>query len=194
MTNILEVIVDVSSPGGQPGINVFYFDAAVSPATIRLRLQQMYSDLFTSLTGGSQYTIRNEGKVLNDEDGVLQSMWSDSTPYNGGSSDTSIPVANASQILLRWATESVVDGRLIRGRTYIPGCAGDNLLQGELIASYQTAVAGLADTFAKSDANPLVWHRPKRNPDTGVIVRNGQGVAMTGGSCWRELAVLRHRR
>lgn len=109
------------------------------------------------------------------------------TPSAGIVSANAAP--RASQGLIRWATDDIVDGRAIKGRTFVPGIPSAALTDlGGLSSTTQAAFTTAANDLITDTGNTLsVWHRPKN----GV---GGSSHLVTAASVWSELAVLRSRR
>lgn len=100
------------------------------------------------------------------------------------------PVADSSQILMRWNTGTIVNGRRLVGRTFIPGLPVGSLSGGNLAGASAAdfATKGNALRTALTGLQALqVWHRPKG----GV---GGQVSGVTSCTVWGEMAVLRRRR
>lgn len=121
--------------------------------------------------------------------GTLERVWATpaGAPAVGGVSGSS--VARASQALIRWRTDEIVGGRVLQGRTFIPGVPATALTDaGGLSALYQEAFKESADALIDDTGGVLeIWHRPQ----------NGGGGSVglvTAASVWDQLAVLRSRR
>lgn len=105
----------------------------------------------------------------------------------GGISTPVLPPSN--QGLIRLTTGNVENGRLVRGRIFIPGpCEINSTLAGAPEASYITG-ANAAAQLLVDDASAawVVWHRP-------VSGSGGSMNGVTSVSTWNKWAVLRSRR
>lgn len=133
-------------------------------------------------------TISWDGEVreYNSATGVLIGAATSSPETASYGTATDDPVANATQVLMRWGTGAVVSGRRLRGRTYVPGLHKSALAGGELLAAAQTAIQTTVDEIVALGLLHI-WHRP-------VNGGGGQDRPVTGGSVWNELAVIRNRR
>ena len=81
-----------------------------------------------------------------------------------------------------------VAGRLLQGRTFIPGISSGQLDGGQLSSACVTAFSTAQSTFLASiPADMVIWHRPKG-------VTPGTYFAVDSGATWNELAVQRRRR
>lgn len=118
-------------------------------------------------------------------DGTLIASYS-VTPVTGagGQSDDSLPPATQANI--RWETGQIVDGKRIRGHTYIPGLtegssnSGGQWNGGSVGGVTQTAINTLV---AVTNPSLSVWSR-----------KNAQSFDVTGGAVQSKFAVLRSRR
>jgi len=182
-----EITVDWTTIAGSGAVSVFNFNEGVSVATQRSALNTFLGAVDGLLANNTTWTVATSGREWNSATGALSGAWSDSTPYTGTGAYAGEPVADATQILFRWNTGTIVGGRFLTGRTYIPGCGVINVEDGNLEETVRAAVEGNGNTFAGSAATPVVWHRP-------VSGSGGQQVQMQDCSVWSEFAVLRRRR
>jgi len=121
--------------------------------------------------------------------GELQALFS----AGGGTAVTGTATGNAapraSQALVRWRTSDIVNGRFLRGRTFIPGI-GTALITdtGQLSTTAITDITNAASALISASGSTLeVWHRP-------VNGAGGSVGLVTSVSVWAEFAVLRSRR
>lgn len=182
-----EIVVDWTTDAGSGFVSVFFFSVIPSVASQRASLAAMLGDLDQSLVTTCSWTIRQEGRSLNDTTGALQAAWSDPTGQTGTGATASEPVPDASQILVRWATETIVAGRFLKGRTFIPGLAASGTINGNIGPSVVPVLATAASGLIDDNLGFGVWHRP-------VQGAGGVFVEATSASVWDELAVLRRRR
>lgn len=184
---VREILTQWQGAGGQSGVSVMYFDDETSAATARTQLADFWTAVSAHLTEDTTWTIAQEGKTLDTASGQLTALWSDPVAYTADGIESLGPVANATQILFRWGTELIVSGRVLRGRTFVPGLVITGLGNGELEPSVFTSLALAASDFAASPSGLVVWHRP-------VGGAGGVSSPVTIGSVWTELAVQRGRR
>lgn len=89
----------------------------------------------------------------------------------------------ATQVLVQWRTGTFVNGRELRGRTFIPGVfqnANDNgVLSSTVRTALSTAIAG----WLTAGPVPLIWSRAH-------LVSS----LVSSASVWNQFAVLRSRR
>lgn len=182
-----EIVVDWTTESGPGKVSVFWFLTASDVDDQRQALSVMLGEIDSYLAGGGSWVIRQNGREVDDATGALTGAWSAGVGYGGIASAVGQPVADATQVLMQWDTGNIVGGRFLRGRTFIPLLAVSNVLDGNIRAAEQTAIANAGTGLINSLTGFGVWHRP-----TG----GSGGVFLQADTCtvWRELAVLRRRR
>lgn len=123
--------------------------------------------------------------------GVLVGAFAGTDPSSTVCTATGDGLPRQTQGLLRWSTSSVVDGRRLRGRMFIP-CPPESLndASGVPSSSYVTnitAAGGTIFTAGATASSAVIWHRPK--PGSA-----GTSALITGASCATTWSVLRSRR
>lgn len=182
-----EIVTDWTTASGGGKASVMFFDRLGDVAQQRLALRSFWQSMDNLLTPANTWSIRTDGRDLDDETGILVEAWDDGTPYTGTGAVTGEPVADSTQILIRWATSTIFGGRFVKGRTFVPGCVVGNLDDGNLSSAAVTVANSAANQLLLDTSDFGVWSRPQ--PD-----RAGLFATATGASCWNELAVLRRRR
>lgn len=100
---------------------------------------------------------------------------------SGGSGD---PLPPAVQGLVRWRTGQYINGKEVRGRTFIPNVPEVDNSGGRWLSSVATTVQGHINTLvAESAANLAIYSKVNR-----------VAYPVTGGSLWTDFAILRSRR
>lgn len=187
MVGIAEVIVDWTGPGRSPKLNVFYHPAENGVVNFRQNLDIWLTSVRDSLSQQYSWRIRQSGDVFEDSTGELVGEWSDSQARVGTGTLADQPVADATQVLVRWRTAQIVNGRRLRGRTFIPGVGNTKVVNGNLADGTVAVLNGFSKTFAQSANPPHIWHRPTGG--TGGLAASTQSADV-----WKELATLRRRR
>lgn len=182
-----EIIVDWTTPAGGGKVSVLWFDLAGNAAIQRGELGDFLGQVDQGLSNQVTWTIRTAGRDLNDATGALVGAWADGTTETGVGNNALEPVADATQILFQWLTGSIVNGRFLRGRTFIPGLPASSLDNGNLSAASNASFQGIADSFLTASETFGVWHRP-------TLGAGGVFELAQEASVWAELAVLRRRR
>lgn len=182
-----EILTDWTTEAGGGFRTVTFWDSAVAVEGQRAKWQAFLEDINTILTTATTWTIRTEGREMDNTTGTLTGAWSDGTAQTGGGAGSGESVADATQMLVRWSTETIVNGRFLRGRTFIPGVQVAALVSGNLGSAQVTAVNAACVTLLTDNQGFGIWHRP-------VSGAGGSFSLATSGNAWSELAVLRQRR
>lgn len=185
---MLEVLTEWTGPQGAGMRTVMYFDKIVAEvASVRTSLASFWTALDGNISSQYSWKIATEGRELDPVTGGIVSVWTETTARQDVGGGAGAPVPDASQVLLRWQTGSVVGRRLLQGRTYVPGQVGGNILAGNLSAAVQGQWQTAINNFLALGTEFGIWHRPKGG--VGGTFRN-----VSTGSVWPELAVQRRRR
>lgn len=196
MAEVTEVILDWNVANGRGGVSVLNFLGEATPVVIRNEIEENFSNAAGELAIGTQVTIRQEGRVIEDTTGTLLREWNDPRPKVVNGLGSSSPVPNSSQVLVRLNTTTVVDGRLRKGRVFIPGVPLKASSPGEVDPATQETWANVFESI-RVPTGLAVYSRPRvANPeaDPPVTARVGGATQVTGVSVWNEFAVLRRRR
>lgn len=184
---MFEVIVDWTFVGSSGGVSVLYFDEGATINSIRDAVGvwiTAYAQQADIVTRG---TVRTSGRTVDPDTGTLTGFWNDGRAKTALGINTGGAVANSTMALVQWLTDDVVNGRRVRGRTYMPGISSKALQSGELAASYVAALQTAAQALADAAVGFGVWHRPNGGS-------SGELYLVTDALVWREFAVLRGRR
>lgn len=196
MATIREITIDWQAAGSPGGTSVLHFAGVPSAAVQRSALFAALNTVNLYLAASTVARIATEGREFDDATGTLTGMWSEGTPYTTAGIASGEPVANAAQVLVRLATGAIVDGRMLKGRIFIPGLAQSATDTGQVSATAAGSFTTEFSDLAASIAELVVWSRPRaaRTDPTPLPARPGSSAAVTGASTWTELAVLRRRR
>lgn len=107
-------------------------------------------------------------------------------PYTAPGGNVNDMLPRTTQCLIRWDTGVFLNGRQVRGRTFIPGmCENFNDDGGIPNAAFIAGVAETATALLEEPGNPqlVVW---SRSTSTAQLV--------TGAAVWTQWAVLKSRR
>nr|CRY97468.1 hypothetical protein [uncultured prokaryote] len=195
-----EFIIQYSGPGGSSGLSVLYADASLLPDNQLDDLQAFLTALAPEVSNQATMFLPNEGREIDPVTGALTGQWQGATQtVVTGTGGTSV-VSNADQVLIRWSTDEVLDGRFIKGRMFLPNVAGSANAGGEVAAVPSGNIAGAAQDMAIA-VGLYVWHRPRPAKPAGpggvppaTTARDGAAVDVVTATVWREFAVLRGRR
>jgi hypothetical protein len=147
---------------GAPGVSVFYLaessDLAASVAAIRA----MFNAVATLLPSGLTITVPGSGDIINDGTGAITGAWSSgTTPAVVTGSGAGAYAGNAGAVI-HWLTTTVVNGRRLRGRTFlVPLISSAYDTSGSIstaaLSTISAAAQGLVDA---ANSDHVVWHRP----------------------------------
>lgn len=197
MTNIDRIRVALTGFIGAPGVCTFY---GTNGPSLFPAVQAMWGSLATKMPPTVSVTVEPFGDSIEDTTGAITGSWS-IAPATGFAGGASGPYSAPSGACLTWLTDSVLDGRRIKGRTFLVPLSdfiydNDGTLKGSDVidlratcAAYVAAAAGAA----------VVWHRPRKasiatpTRPARVARLGGHGV-ITGSSVKDKIAVLRSRR
>src|SRR5262245_10964754 len=129
--------------------------------------------------------------AIDAADGELQAAFTGATPSPVTFVMTGDPLPSQTQGLITWNTSTVVNGRRVRGRTYVPLPSESHNASGAPQPAYTTGLqAGVAAlmTAGSTASRPVIWHRP---PPAGGL---GIDAPVIGGSASPAWSVLRSRR
>lgn len=189
MPSIRQITVNWASPGGG-GTSVLNFATAPDVAVQRTALQAFLQAWMVHTSAVVTYNISTSGREIDDATGGLTGAWSEGTAKTGIGGGGAQPVADATQVLVRWQTQTITPGgRFLVGRTFLPGLASTKLSQGNVQSAVVTDMADAAEALITPEVQLVVWHRP-----SALAPASGMAVQVDGVSVWQELAVLRSRR
>lgn len=184
---VQELITEWDTPNSKGGLSIMYVDDETDIFAVRTNLQTMWTSIASILGSAVDWNIRTDGRILDTATGALTGLWADATPQTGSGSGGSSVVANASQGLIRWKTTTIQNGRLVQGRTFVPGIEYQQLGGGELEPGGVIILRNAASTFAAETASISVWHRPQSGS-------GGSIAPVVSADAWSEFAVQRGRR
>ena len=187
----------ISGTTGAPYLSVMHFEVETEPPGVQDAVDAVgafWTALSAYLANDLSWTVSGDVVEFNSDDGVATAFHS-VTPASGTFSEAGEKIPFVAQVLVRWGTAGVVNGRQVRGRTFLPGLTQGGIDEGRVLASTQTAIASAAAALvADADAELGVWSRPLWNEAHTEIVREGSFHAVTSASVWDQFASLTGRR
>lgn len=151
-------------------------------------LHTFFNAITTWLPTSVHISFPSVGDSYNDTTGALTGSWTASSNADvvGGSLDSYAAPAGA---VVNWNTAGIVNGRRVRGRTFIVPVARNGYdTDGTLSAAFVSALdLAASDLVTNSAGGLLVWHRP-----VGGV--GGSAHSVTGHRVRDKIAVLRSRR
>lgn len=195
MAGINRVSVAWQGWPGSPGVTQFYLDTVPAQSSINA-IRAYFAAWAFALPSGMTITVPGSGDIVEDVNGKLAGTWSVGvapavvTGTGGG------VYSGVSGAVVHWLTGGVANNRRIRGRTFmVPLIAASYDTSGALLASaltqFQTAAANLVTSTA---GNMVVWHRPKIQKGTGVVLAPGSTADVTSSRVPNLAVSLRSRR
>jgi hypothetical protein len=190
VTQIRTTIGGQAVVGG--GVSTFHITDLADQSLVQTAVQHVidfWTEIAVGLTNDVTFQVQAGTSRYAAATGELQQIYSTtgSGVITGGVNTATIP--RAAQGLIRWATDDIVAGRQIRGRTFLPGIPATQVTDTGLLSSAAiTQYGGEANELLTALAAVLViWHRP-------VAGAGGSEHAVTSASVWDNLAVLTSRR
>ena len=182
-----EILVDWVTQNGGGKVSVFWAASAGTVSQQRTALQAFLTAIKTQIHTSATWSIRTDGREVDDQTGALTGQWSETSNKAGAGTAVTSSGADATQALIRWNTGEIIGGRFLQGRTFIPGISKDAIVLGNLSAGARAALQTGADGLVTAAQGFGVWHRPVSGSGGAFRIFSSAGV-------WEELAVLRRRR
>lgn len=168
-------------------VNVLHYAGDTGPSN-PAAIKTAYQTLAGILSTGVTITVPDSGEVLEDTTGILESVW---TGTGGGNvvGTAGGVVAAGVGACITWKTGGIIDGRRLRGRTFIvPLSSTAYEANGTLTAAAITALNNFGTSLMAS--GPLaVWHRP-----TDAETADGNSYGVVSFSVRDKVAFLSSRR
>lgn len=188
--------VNLDGIGGLPGLATHYFSGdpdGADLANARTKIINFWTAIEAGMSSGVTWTVQQDVAILTLATGDLEGIRTIATA-SGTGNETGEILPTHVQAVVRWRTSTVVNGRLLQGRTFIPGMVESNnppglspRPSGTLPAAVTAAVAAM---LAAGSPPLQVYQRdqPPSPPFEGAI------ASVTSGSLMPGWSVLRSRR
>lgn len=160
MANIARLQVELTGSGVVgPSVMTLYEDAAVAglPAAVVSFLNSIKANFPDNLT----WTVPGGGDTFDVGTGTLNGTWSD-----GGGGTVTGTDGGAFQLgsgfRIKWATAGIVNGRRVKGTTFmVPAASAVFSTDGRITAASQASLnAALATYVAAVAGKQVIWSRP----------------------------------
>lgn len=192
---MIEVVTDIQTVAGTGMVSVHYFSDGAEPLVAVSAIRTFWAEVAVQCTTSTRFQVRGNGRVVAPETGNLVDFYSVAQPAATVGSQPGGPVADATQGLIQWRTGTVVDGREVRGRTFVPGLQSAALSNGNLSSQANGVLAAAAQNLVGDALGFGIWRRPRVvSPSQPLPARPGSFEEVTAVSVWSEFAVLRRRR
>lgn len=180
-------ITEWTGPGHSPKLTIMHARADVPINPQLTTLYNLWNGFRARLSAQFGFLIPYDVEIFDDATGQLVGQETASGSNAGVGSTAAAPVPDSSQILIRWRTGAIVNGRRVHGRSFVPGCGLDSMSNGNLASSAETALQGFTNTFVNAQTGFTIWHRPTAGAD-------GLQADILTSDVWNEFAVQRRRR
>lgn len=171
--------------GGLPGLTTFYLRSAVTDVS---DVKTFFTAIKDNFPSALSWDIPNGGDTIDETTGALTGGW---TGTNGGTvAATGGGGAFASGVGARvvWGTGTVVNGRRVRGGTFlVPLLAACYSTSGDLAAIQRGSLQSAANALVTSDTT-VIWHRPPKGGSSGQL------IDITSANVPSRVSTLRSRR
>ncbi len=180
------VKVGWSGLSGLPGLSTFYVGTGITDMT---PIRNFFDAWKTFVPTALQWQIANSGDQIQEATGVIVGSWSGPAQATvigaGGAGGYAAPVGAE----VRWDTSAIIDGRRIRGRTFMVPILGalydsSGTIATATLTSMQTAASALVTALA---GEMKVWHRKNAKGP-------GANATVTSALVPDKAYVLRRRR
>ena len=123
----------------------------------------LWENCKTKIATGLTITYDPTVLAIEDTTGVLAGVFSATPVANTTTSGGTAPLPYQTQGLIQWTTGTIINGRRLRGRTFVPAPdEGDNGTGGLPTSSYTSSIDAAIAGFMAAVAGtvPSIWHRP----------------------------------
>lgn len=183
---MIRVRVNLAGDTVGPGLSTYYFDGTTQGIAddAAAAVASFWTAIAAYHPSYGTWALDTTVAVMSAVTGELQETLT-VAPASGTGSDGSAQIATAAQGLIRLRTASVIGGRQIRGRIFIPGATETyNDTGGVPTTGYKTALNNAATTLMNDAGNTwVVWSRT-----------NGTVGTISGVDTWNKWAIMRSRR
>lgn len=164
--------------------------------TLLTTVGSFWTGMASAVTTVTTFTVLPNPSRYAAADGSLQEVFTADAPAAVTGTASGDSVAKSSMVLIRWVTADIVDNRVVKGRTYIPGALSTMITSnGGVESALRTDVLNAAEALIAGTGGTLsVWHRPKSNGASPPVYSGGSSHLVTSASVWDQFAVLRSRR
>lgn len=181
---MLRVQVVTEFPNGGPGYNNFYLEGAeAEAAAAHAAVATLFDGLKSVLTSQATYHVLPEIEQVDPVTGNITAVYSATEVVAAGTwgSNTS---PSGTCLVLRWRTGVFVNGRELRGRSFISGLGtiaeGSALVPSGVITDVQNAQAAYLGAAPLSASVYSPTH--------------GQEAEIVTATCWNRFGLMRSRR
>jgi hypothetical protein len=170
---------------GGVGVSIFY---SIDSVDVTAELGTFFNAIKSFFPTAVTWSIPSSGDVLQTDNGKITGGWSGGTAASIGGSGATAYVGGTGAFI-RWGTSGVVDGRRVKGRTFLcPLIVSQFDASGTILDATVTSLNTAATTLAGS-GKLMIYSRP-----TELAPLSGQLSLVTSGQCADKVTSLRTRR
>lgn len=170
--------------GPASGFSILHWDADLSEAQNAADAATAWWDEINDRFANAQsMRVDPEVHLVDESTGQTIGTTTVTTASVAGTAGA-VQVPQPSMVLVRWRTGAFVNGREIRGRTFLPGLSSAEVTSGGEVSANTITDVNNSVTFILADTPDLAVYSPSY----------ATASAVTSGSCWNEFAVMRSRR
>jgi len=170
---------------GLPGVSVFHGAAGGSAVA---DIKTFFNDIKALFPAGLTWQIPTEGDVIDDATGTLTGGWSDVAGGTVSSTGSGI-WASGTGMYVTWGTGTIVNGRRLKGRTFLCPLFGSAFqTDGTIVNAYVSTVQTAANLLV-AGLDLKIWHRPSTPGGS-----DGSSATVTSAQAQDKVTSLRSRR
>lgn len=198
MTVMLKCLTTLSSGvSGPPGVTTLFWrpgtgGGSVADATdIAARVRAMWFAQANRFVSGAQLQVQGVMEAVEDTTGQMVGIFAGTQPGAVAGTGAQPELPSAVALLVQARTSTVLNGRFLRGRTFISAlntaqCTTDGQVLAGAGAAFVGGFTGLL-TGGSTASFPVVWHRPNAGGP-------GSSFPVASYTVPVQFAVLRSRR
>lgn len=169
---------------GAPGVSQMYYGTALGDLPTQNNIDAIrtfFNSLAFLLPVGLTITVPRSGDRINQTDGKIIGAWEVPVAPAVVTGTAAGNYAGNAGAVIHWLTTVVVNGRRVRGRTFlVPLAASAYDASGSLSQATQTALQNAASALVSQvDGAPSVWARPFIDPTGKKAPREGSLAQIT---------------
>jgi hypothetical protein len=182
---IRKIPVAWQTGAGGSGVSVFYSAFGVDPT---VELGTFFNSIKASFPTSVTWDIPQSGDTIDEATGQITGAWTAGTP-NSIAGTGAVAYAAGTGIFVRWQTAGIVNGRRVRGRTFLcPTIVNVYEANGTIVAATLTTTITAANLLVGA-GKLVIWHRPSAHG-----MADGSMHTIIGSSVPDKVTSLRTRR
>lgn len=199
---MLRVRTIITAPTGSPYLSVFHFtsvaDDQIAADAAASKVGNYWNEFRAVWLSTVSYSVQQTVDVVTPSSGQLTGQLSVAAHTGAGAVAGSDLLPPHVQGLVRFTTAEFVNGRRVRGRSFVPGLLESSngpsgSPAGQLVTT--TAPAAIVAILNAANAQLVVWSRPFTHVQpSDPPTRIGTTHVVTSGELQPKFAVLRSRR